>query len=367
MKHDDPPARGDKAQIEALESIYSGNIAALRRHVGGGFDLNRVEQGEDTLLEKVIHELEWHPEVSKHEVVRELIRLGADPRVLSSDGSGPLFAAVLNMDTEMLRILLDAGADPNLEKMDSEVESLYDWAEWDYRYEVWDVNPPEEATAEDKVDEDAWLKYLDRLAIKYGKRRPDHLLLLRQRGALSMAELRKAERGCNQFELRLADGVSEGKNLTDGTITLDSEIWVDGQHLDEPHFIDLPLLVQSLHVQGQYEIFTCGRGVGGCAGIVDGIQVTHEAGLIRWSFRRPQSAGNLLDPALSEWEKTAVPVALTFERAQMLSAIQTYLDRVRALVGNRLHRFGWPVHGLSVQDVLKIDPNRPLYEIRDEE
>ena len=27
-----------------------------------------------------------------------------------------------------------------------------------------------------------------------------------------------------------------------------SEIWVDGQHLDEPHPIDLPLLVQSLHV-----------------------------------------------------------------------------------------------------------------------
>jgi hypothetical protein len=63
-----------------------------------------------------------------------------------------------------------------------------------------------------------------------------------------------------------------------GTIAktgLGLEIWVDGQHIDEPHPIDLLLLVQSLHESGWFEIFTCGCGVGGCAGIVDGIQVTH--------------------------------------------------------------------------------------------
>ena len=177
------------------------------------------------------------------------------------------------------------------------------------------------------------------------------------------AEGASARQPCNCFELRLQDGVAQGRHTTDGKITLHTEIWVDGQHLDEPHFIDLPLLVQSLHVQGWHEIFTCGCGVAACPGIVDGIHVTHDAGLVRWSFRRPQSAANLLDPALDEWEKTAVPVDLTFERTQMLNAIQAYLDAVRALVGDEPGKFDWPVCGLSVQSVLKIDPRQPFYEI----
>lgn len=109
-------------------------------------------------------------------------------------------------------------------------------------------------------------------------------------------------------------------------IMLDSEIWVDGQYLDEPHCIDLP----RLHVEGWYEIFTCGCGVGGCAGIVDGIHVTHHDGLIRWYFRRPQSARRLIDPYLSEWQKTDWP----------------------------------PVHGFTVRALLSIDPTRPYYDLR---
>jgi len=171
------------------------------------------------------------------------------------------------------------------------------------------------------------------------------------------------EKHCNHFELRLEEGVAQGQHLRGGKITLDSEIWVDGRHIDEPHFIDLPLLVQSLHEQRWFEIFTCGCGFGGCAGIVDGIHVTHDADLVRWSFCRPQSAGNLLNPALSEWERTAVPVVLTFGRTKMVKAIEDYLDAVRALVGLDPSKFEWPVHGLIVQDVLKIDVSKPFYDI----
>jgi hypothetical protein len=137
----------------------------------------------------------------------------------------------------------------------------------------------------------------------------------------------------NFFELRLTSWPYEQRLTVGGTIAktgLDLEIWVDGQHIDEPHPIDLLLLVQSLHESGWFEIFICGCGVGGCAGIVDGIQVTHNTGLVQWSFRRPQSAANLLGPALSEWEKTAVPVVLTFEWTQMVNALcTTSLSRTR--------------------------------------
>ena len=52
---------------------------------------------------------------------------------------------------------------------------------------------------------------------------------------------------CNQIELRLKGGVAQGQCLTGGKIKLHSEIWVDGKHLDEPHLIDLPMLVESLY------------------------------------------------------------------------------------------------------------------------
>ena len=97
------------------------------------------------------------------------------------------------------------------------------------------------------------------------------------------------EQPCNHFELRLEDGVAQGKHLTDGKITLYSEIWVDGHHIDEPHFIDLPLLVQSLHEQRWFEIFTCGCGVGGCAGTIHALN-DQEAKLL---FSQPRSKYNI--------------------------------------------------------------------------
>lgn len=125
------------------------------------------------------------------------------------------------------------------------------------------------------------------------------------------------------------------------------------------------MVVRSLHTGGWHEIFTCSCGVSGCAGIAEGIYVSHDAGLVSWNFCRPQSAGNLLDPALKTWEKTAHSVSLVFERNQMFTALQVYLDLTRDLVGDDPHRFQWSVHGLSVQDVLKIDLNRVVYEAID--
>lgn len=165
----------------------------------------------------------------------------------------------------------------------------------------------------------------------------------------------------NRFELRLKDGVSEGKDLTNGKVMLHSEIWVDGKFLDEPHFIDLPKLIDSIYAEGWCDIFTCSCGVGMCAGIVDGIHVTHHDNLIRWSFRRPQSAGDLLDPAVSEWEKLAIPIELNFDRSQMLSAIQAFLDKARSVIGSEPQRFAWPVHGFDVCALLSIDPSEPYY------
>lgn len=179
-----------------MSGACTGDVDAIRALVAGGFSLNGTNQFGDTILEYTISVLEFYPEAPKYEVVQEMLRLGADPNGPSLDGSGPLFAAVLNMDTDMLRLLLDAGANPNVARIgvDGVVESLYDWAHSHYRYEVWKSHPAVKVTAAEREDEDAWLRHLARLAVKYDKQRPDHLQLLRERGALSAFELRSKKR-----------------------------------------------------------------------------------------------------------------------------------------------------------------------------
>ena len=55
---------------------------------------------------------------------------------------------------------------------------------------------------------------------------------------------------------------------------------------------------------------------------------------------------------------------MNFDRTQMVNAIRDYLDAVRALVGAQRSQFDWPVHGLSVSDVLRMDPGKPFYDIK---
>lgn len=165
----------------------------------------------------------------------------------------------------------------------------------------------------------------------------------------------------NRFELRLKNDVAERWLPRDSTIDLEAEIWIDGHHLDEPHSIDLPELIFSCHKERWFGIFSCGCGKADCAGIVDGIHVTHQKSedLIRWALRLPQSAENLLDHALSEWEKAAIQLDFAFDRAQMTNAINTFLDGVRRLVGAHPERFSYPIHGHAVQDILTLDPDHP--------
>jgi hypothetical protein len=91
----------------------------------------------------------------------------------------------------MIKLLLEAGADPNAMVMESEFESLYDWAESDYQIEVWGEDPlPERPKPEVVAYPDDLNEFLVELAAKHNKLPPDHLMLLRKFGALRMAEIK---------------------------------------------------------------------------------------------------------------------------------------------------------------------------------
>jgi len=173
---------------KALEAMDLPKAEELLR---AGADINAPGKYGDSLLCEVIGPI--HDKIERLTITKFMLEHGANPCLLAPEGSGPLFKAVIAQDTEVLKLLLDYGADPNREH--DLGESLYAWAEFDYRYEAYDLKTPETPTDAEKVSEDAWLQYLDRLAIKHGKRRPDYLFLLRERGALTAAEKRSRAEG----------------------------------------------------------------------------------------------------------------------------------------------------------------------------
>ncbi len=140
----------------------------------------------DPLLDEVLQDVAVHER--RYDVVCLLLDLGADPNMLCTDGgTGSLMAPMLHMDTAMLTLLLDRGADPNHGCGFLSSETFYDWAVFDYMYEMGLLDQLN--SREHLPDEDQWLAELDQRALSLGQRRPDHLVLLRQRGGFTAREI----------------------------------------------------------------------------------------------------------------------------------------------------------------------------------
>jgi hypothetical protein len=181
---------------EILQAALNGDVALLHALAERGADFNSIEMW--TLLEEVVLNLCVDEKPFRYAIVRALLELGANPNLFDEDGGSPLEIPMLRMDTEMLRILLEAGADPNKVEGFHSDELLYDWAVCDYCLQALPNPLPEEPTEDDKKDEDSWLAFFNRVAVKYNYRRPDHLFLLRQYGAKSITEMKDAAEGDDQ-------------------------------------------------------------------------------------------------------------------------------------------------------------------------
>ena len=64
---------------EFKAAARAGNLETMRKMVAEGFDLNDDLDTDTTLLEEVIGELGLSEDVPRHDVVREMLKLGADP------------------------------------------------------------------------------------------------------------------------------------------------------------------------------------------------------------------------------------------------------------------------------------------------
>lgn len=184
----------------ASQAVYvasiKGDFQQVNALVAAGANLNVFNGSGDTLLDYIVDSLAREPGPFNGDMLRLLLQLGADPNILGDGDCSALTTAMLFMDSELLEILLSAGADPNRPCGFDEAGTFYDWAEFDYRYNVWmrdnfevdSINPLAEPSDADHISEDSWLGYLDRVALNHGVRRPDHLFLLRTYGAKAAQE-----------------------------------------------------------------------------------------------------------------------------------------------------------------------------------
>lgn len=176
-----------------VNAAWKNDLETVRTMVANGFDLATTTEYGETVLNEAICNLSVYDDMASYrfDVVKLLLELGANPNQLDVDGYGALSQSVLVMDTELMKILLDANANPNA-RDGLHGGNLYDDADSHYQFHIWDVNKfPEEPSAELLADsEDAWLNWMNEMAIKYQRRRPDHLFLLREYGARTSAELK---------------------------------------------------------------------------------------------------------------------------------------------------------------------------------
>jgi len=178
------------AQHRLLLAIEAADIEAARQALAAGADPNAVVDRASPLVDAIGSGPLRENRIVYLGTVRILLDAGADPNLPDEDGtSGALFEAVLVNDAEVMALLLAQGGNPNF-LVDG--QSLYDWAAWDYAFEAREnrqLPGTEEPSAADCATSEARLSWLYRMASKYGFPAPDHLRVMREAGAMTTAEM----------------------------------------------------------------------------------------------------------------------------------------------------------------------------------
>jgi hypothetical protein len=98
-------------KIGIHEAAIQGNVVALRNHLKAGTNLNMKEQsgGSTPMITAAVF--------GKTEIVKALLEAGADVNLTNNDGSTALITAAFFGRTEIVEILLAHGADPTLRNL----------------------------------------------------------------------------------------------------------------------------------------------------------------------------------------------------------------------------------------------------------
>jgi hypothetical protein len=132
-----------------------------------------------------------------------------------------------------------------------------------------------------------------------------------------------------------------------------SQISIDGEEIETCHTVCLDALVSSLERGGTYQIFTCGCGAAGCAGIFDGVEVSHSKREVLWALRRPLSSVGFGEEEVryEAWARRVPVSRFVFNRAEMVQNIAQAL----AFADHTHHpRCSYSPYGFERADITRL-------------
>ena len=103
----DEPLTDDERPGGLIEAVQSGSLPAVRRMLAMGVPAGAVEGDGDTPLCAALR-------LGMGDIAVELLDHGADPTACGRDGQSPVALASLRRHPKALKMLLNAGAKPNV-------------------------------------------------------------------------------------------------------------------------------------------------------------------------------------------------------------------------------------------------------------
>ncbi len=128
----------------------------------------------------------------------------------------------------------------------------------------------------------------------------------------------------NAFELVVDTRVEK----FDGKIReVSQRIKIDDVEINQQYAVCLSSLIESLHVEGEHYIFTCGCGSSGCVGIQEGVNVTFSSNTILWKIRDPISESGYKN--LNHWISNSKIIQYEFNKTDMIEKISVAIDKIK--------------------------------------
>jgi len=165
-----------------------------------------------------------------------------------------------------------------------------------------------------------------------------------------------AEHSFDRFELRVElQGPCETYSEK-ARSRITQSVFINGKNIAPENSIDLIDLSKSCQLSGEFFIVTCGCGEAGCAGIYDGIRVTHFDDRIMWEAPDPLAHLGLSDEEVEQLGEDRVYKQFSFESQAYLLAVEEGLRIAKGFLFCDKQPVECSPYGMAPERLLTLDP-----------
>lgn len=135
-----------------------------------------------------------------------------------------------------------------------------------------------------------------------------------------------------------------------GRVWLDIGVLIDGEPFGRDFVSDVFAFAKSCQSAGEMDLFTCGCGISMCAGIYEGIRVSHTESTVEWQCPDP-----LADDQESDAEYPTAWRRFSFDPDRYAEAVEGCLGRLAFLAIVPPAPTDLPVHDWKLEKLLELE------------